>query len=154
MREEWDRERDVAEVKAVLEGLVEAWGRHDAEAYGALFTEDASYVTYIGTVYQGRRAIVEGHRALFAKFLKGTRLADEITDVRFLGPDVAVVGGRGDTYKGGRRPERPRKVQTYTLVRDADGSWQVAAFHNTRRKPLLEAISARFSPALAPAAGR
>ncbi|WP_392896247.1 SgcJ/EcaC family oxidoreductase [Streptomyces sp. LN699] len=133
--------------------LVAAWGRHDAEAYGALFTEDASYTTYIGTLYRGRRDIVESHRTLFAGFLKGTRLADEILDVRFLGPGVAVLTGRGDTYKG-KRPRKLGKVQTYTVVLEEDGQWRIAAFHNTRRKPLMEAVSYKVAPGLVPAAER
>lgn len=152
----------VASVQAVLDRLVSAWERHDAEAYGELFTEDATYITYIGTFYQGRRDIVESHRTLFAGFLKGTRLADEILDVRFYGPGVAVVNGRGDTYKG-KRPAKLSKIQTYTLVRDTDdgavggtegGEWRIAAFQNTKRKPLMEAVSYRFAPGLAPAAER
>ncbi|MFC9972406.1 SgcJ/EcaC family oxidoreductase [Spirillospora sp. NPDC127200] len=140
---------DRAAVTAVISALVDAWDRNDADAYAARFTEDATYVTFVGTRYQGRREIAESHRVLFAKFLKGTRLADEIVDVRFLGPDAAVVTGRGDTYKG-RRPGRLGKVQTYTLVREADGHSRVAAFHNTKRRPLMEAISFRTAPGLAP----
>jgi uncharacterized protein (TIGR02246 family) len=145
------QQQEIAAVKAVLDGLVAAWGRNDAEAYGALFTEDASYLTFVGTVYRGRRDIVESHRALFAKFLKGTKLADEILDIRFYGPDVAVVNGRGDTYKG-KRPHKLSKVQTYTLVRDADGQWRVAAFQNTQRKPVMEKISFIVSPDTIPKA--
>ncbi|WP_432145755.1 SgcJ/EcaC family oxidoreductase [Streptomyces sp. bgisy084] len=146
-------EQDIAAVKAVVEELIAAWGRHDAEAYGALFTQDATYTTYVGTFYQGRRDIVESHRTLFAKFLKDTQLADEILDIRFYGPDVAVVNGRGDTYKG-RRPRKLSKVQTYTLIRENGSRWRIAAFHNTRRKPLMEAMSYKFAPGLIPAADR
>ncbi|MFJ5809642.1 SgcJ/EcaC family oxidoreductase [Streptomyces sp. NPDC093093] len=142
-----------AAVRKVPAELVAAWGRHDAEAYGALFTEDASYITYIGTLYRGRRDIVENHRTLFSGFLKGTRLADEILDVCFLGPGVAVVTGRGDTYKG-KRPRKLGKVQTYTVVLEEDGHWRIAAFHNTRRKPLMEAVSYKVAPGLVPASER
>lgn len=146
-----------ASVRAVLDRLVAAWERHDAEAYGELFTEDATYITYVGTFYRGRRDIVDSHHTLFAGFLKGTRLADEILDVRFHGPGTAVVNGRGDTYKG-KRPAKLTKIQTYTLVRDAgegaDGQWRIAAFQNTKRKPLMEAVSYRFAPGLVPAAER
>ncbi|MGT2532788.1 SgcJ/EcaC family oxidoreductase [Streptomyces nojiriensis] len=145
--------KDVAAVQAVLTRLVGAWERHDAEAYGALFTEDATYITYVGTIYQGRRDIVESHHTLFAGFLKGTRLADEILGIRFYGTGLAVVNGRGDTYKG-KRPEKLGKVQTYTLVLEGDGQWRIAAFHNTKRKPLMEAVSYRFAPGLVPAAER
>ena len=142
---------ETAMITSVLDALVDAWERHDAEAYGELFTEDATYVTFVGTFYQGRQDIVDSHRTLFTTFLKGTRLADEVLDIRFHGPDVAVVNGRGDTYKG-RRPRKLTKIQTYTLVRQGDGRWRIAAFHNTRRKPLMESLSYRIAPGLVPAA--
>jgi len=133
----------------VLAGLIAAWARHDADAYGALFTADATYTTFVGTLYRGRTAIVESHRALFGAFLKNTTLADELIDVRFHGPDTAVVTTRGDTVKGSKR-KTLRKAQTYTVVREADGQWRIAAFHNTKHKPLMEAISAKLLPATAP----
>ncbi|MGK5551940.1 SgcJ/EcaC family oxidoreductase [Actinomadura kijaniata] len=144
---------DHTEVTAVLEALTDAWERGDADAYGELFTEDATYTTYVGTQYRGRRDIVESHRVLFERFLKGTRLAGEIVDVRFLTPDVAVVTGRGDTYKG-RVPRKLTKVQTTTLVRQDDGRWRIAAFHNTKRKPVMEAVGFRAAPGTAPGARR
>ncbi|MFD0594475.1 SgcJ/EcaC family oxidoreductase [Catellatospora coxensis] len=97
----------------------------------------------------GRADIIESHRALFRAFTKGTRLAGETISTTFLGPDTAVVVGRGDTYKGDRRPA-PSKIQTYTLVREPDG-WRVAAFHNTRRRSLMEAMQFRFAPGTRPA---
>jgi|UPI00082E89BB uncharacterized protein (TIGR02246 family) len=143
---------DTAAITGVMTRLKETWARHDADAYGSLFTQDATYITFVGTYYSGRAEIVSSHRILFAKYLKGTKLADEIVDIRFYGPDTAVVTGRGDTYKGGRAPGKPSKVQTLTFVREADGQWRIAAFHNTQRKPLLEAISFMTSPGLIPAA--
>lgn len=137
----------------VIDSLIDAWRPHDADAYGASFTLDATYVTFVGTYYRGRLDIVESHRILFAKYLKGTQLADEILDISFPAPNVAVVTGRGDTYKG-KRPKKLSKVQTYTLVREADGQWRIAAFQNTRRKPLMEAISFKTTPGLIPAAQR
>jgi uncharacterized protein (TIGR02246 family) len=109
-----------SEITSVIASLIIAWGQHDAEAYGALFTEDAAYITFVGTCYRGRQDIIESHRALFEKFLKGTKLADEIIDVRVLGLGAAVVVSRGDTYKG-KQPKKPGKIQTYTLVRENDG---------------------------------
>ncbi|MFI6896115.1 SgcJ/EcaC family oxidoreductase [Streptomyces sp. NPDC050256] len=137
-------------VTEVIASLIEAWRRHDADAYGAQFTQDATYITFTGTYYQGRSDIIDSHRALFAKFLKGTRLADEILDIRFYGPDTAVITGRGDNHKGSK-PKKLTKVQTYTLVRESDGQWRIAAFHNTKRKPLMETISFKAAPGLVPA---
>ncbi|MCZ4121996.1 SgcJ/EcaC family oxidoreductase [Streptomyces sp. H39-S7] len=149
-----DRTADLQAITALFEGMNAAWGRGDADAYGEHFTSDATYTTYVGTLYQGRTDIVESHRALLATFLKGTRLAAETTDIRFLSPDTAVVLSRGDVSKGDKPPRKLRKVQTSTVVRDADGRWRVAAFHNTKRHPVMEAVSFTFAPATKPLAHR
>ncbi|MFH9725071.1 SgcJ/EcaC family oxidoreductase [Streptomyces sp. NPDC017254] len=138
-------------VCGVLSSLAAAWGAADADAYGALFTQDATYTTYVGTHYQGRGDIIEAHRALFGGFVKGTKLADSILGIRFLGPDAAVVTSRGDTYTGGR-PGELSKVQTYTLTREADGRWRIAAFQNTQRQPVMEKVSFLLSPGTVPGA--
>ncbi|MFG1797462.1 SgcJ/EcaC family oxidoreductase [Nocardia sp. NPDC049149] len=146
--------QSVQEVCDLLDELTAAWGRGDADAYGRIFTENATYTSYVGTHYQGRTDLTEGHRALFSGFLKGTELADSYLDIRFYGPDTAVVTSRGDTYKGERKsPSELSKTQTYTLVR-TDGRWQIAAFHNTKRQNVMERISFLFAPDTRPAAER
>ncbi|MEV6557240.1 SgcJ/EcaC family oxidoreductase [Nocardia sp. NPDC051756] len=142
------------EIRAVFTEMVEAWGRGDADAYGAVFTEDATYTAWFGTLFQGRADIVESHRALFGSFLKDTKMADDVVDIRFYGPDTAVVNSRGDLYKGSpKTPDRLSKVQTYTLVRQ-DGQWLIASFQNTKRKQLMERFTFRFAPGARPAAQR
>jgi uncharacterized protein (TIGR02246 family) len=147
-----DRSTDNERITELLDALVRAWAEGDAAAYGLLFAEDASYITFVGTVYQGRTDIVRSHRTLFTKLLDGTRLIYEELDRRFYGPNTAVVTTRGDTIKG--RAQRLTKVQTYTLVRRDDGGWQVAAFHNTARQSIKERMSFRLAPETMPAAYR
>lgn len=137
------------EVTDVIGAMASAWERGDADAYGALFTEDASYTIFVGTVYHGRHDITESHRVLFTRFLKGTKLAVGKSHVRYYGPDMAIINSTGDTYKG-RPPRKLTKVQTLTLVRQADDGWLIAAFHNTQRKAWMEAISSRIAPQLRP----
>ncbi|MFB6614546.1 SgcJ/EcaC family oxidoreductase [Streptomyces sp. NPDC085524] len=140
-------------VCATLDALTAAWGRGDAEAYGRQFTEEATYTTYVGSHYEGRSDITEGHRALFKDFVKDTKLAAAYLDLRFLGKDAAILTGRGDDYTGSRpAPAELTKVQTYTLVRDTDGAWRIAAFHNTQRRNVMERFSFLYSPATAPKA--
>ncbi|MEV6431019.1 SgcJ/EcaC family oxidoreductase [Nocardia sp. NPDC051463] len=146
--------QSLQEICDLLDELTGAWGRGDADAYGAVFTEDATYTSYVGTYYQGRSDIAGGHRALFDGFVKGTKLADSILGIRFYGPDTAVVTSRGDTYKGDpKSPEDLSKTQTYTMVRQ-DGRWLIAAFHNTQRKNVMERISFLYDPDTKPAAER
>ncbi|WP_083889358.1 SgcJ/EcaC family oxidoreductase [Nocardia pneumoniae] len=144
------------ELRAVCETIATmtaAWDRNDADAFGATFTENATYTTFLGTHYTGRRDLTDAHRALFSGFLKGTKLADSFLGVRFYGDDVAIVTSRGDRYED-ERPAELAKTQTYTLVREADGQWRIASFHNTKRQSVMERVSFLFDPATKPEAER
>ncbi|MCX4451507.1 SgcJ/EcaC family oxidoreductase [Streptomyces sp. NPDC087866] len=144
---------DQRAVCTTLRALTDAWDRADATGYGEQFTEDATYTTYVGTHYQGRQDIADAHRALFDGFVEGTSLADSFLGIRFYGPDTAVVTSRGDTYKGDRPSAADlTKTQTYTLVREGDGHWRIAAFHNTKRQNVMERLSFLWDPATAPEA--
>lgn len=146
------RDADTAAIRDLLDAAVQAWNRGDGAAYGRLFTDDATDVTFVGTVYTGGEEIGRAHQALFDSFLKGTRLAMEILSIRHYGPDAAVVLTRGDTYKGDR-PAGLGKLAGYTLVREpATGQWRIAAVQKTRHRPLMEALSFRFQPATRPTA--
>ncbi len=136
-----------------IAAMTAAWDRNDADAFGATFTENASYTTFLGTHYTGRRDLTEAHRALFSGFLKGTKLVDSFLGARFYGDNVAIVTSRGDRYDDDR-PARLSKTQTYTLVRESDGQWRIASFHNTKRQPALERISFLFDSATKPQAER
>ena len=140
---------DHAAIQAVLQQAQEAWSRGDGAAYGACFTADATDITFVGTVYHGGDEIGRAHQELFDSFLKNTKLSLEILDIRRYGADTAVVLTRGDVGKGTSR--RLGKLATYTLVRDSDGRWRIAAVQKTQRKPLMEAISFAFQPATRPA---
>lgn len=137
-------------IRALIERSREAWNRGDGAAYGACFTDDATDVTYVGTVYHGGAEIGRAHQALFDSFLKGTRLTVEILEIRYYGADTAIVVTRGESSK--RRPGKLGKLATYTVVRDTDGQWRIAAVQKTRRKPLMEAMTFMSRPATRPAA--
>ncbi|WP_433467369.1 SgcJ/EcaC family oxidoreductase [Spirillospora sp. CA-128828] len=140
---------DTTAIQSLFARLTSAWGAGDGAAYGACFTTDATYITYVGTLYRGAEEIGDAHQALFDSFLKGTKLACEIVDIRLTTPDTAVVITRGDTYK--KAPGKLKKLQTNTVVRGADGQWRLAAFQNTLHKSLMEAVSFKFQPATRPA---
>lgn len=115
-------------VEAFLDRVKQAWDAGDAETYAQQFTEDASYVIFLGDAMFGRDEIGRTHHDVFTKWQRGTRMVVRPIDVRTIDADTTVVTtvggiGRGDTIEFD-------KYQTYTLHR-SDGRWRCAAFQNT-----------------------
>ncbi|WP_067837055.1 SgcJ/EcaC family oxidoreductase [Nocardia lijiangensis] len=132
-----DRTKDEALIREVVAHAAQAWDDNDATAYAAEFTEDSDYVAFDGTLLRGREANRALHAGLFDGVLYGTRMDGAIESIRFLTDDVAVVHGTGSVVFAWQRevPKGRRSRNTWVLVRTADG-WQVAAFHNTRVRPV------------------
>ncbi|NKY36871.1 SgcJ/EcaC family oxidoreductase [Nocardia speluncae] len=133
--------RTVAEaeqqIREVLSRAALAWADNDATAYAAEFTADSDYVAFDGTHVRGREANRALHAGLFEGPLYGTRLEGEIESIRFLTDDVAVAHMTGSVVFAWQSgiPRNRRSRNTWVLHR-ADGEWKVAAFHNTRVRPL------------------
>jgi uncharacterized protein (TIGR02246 family) len=111
----------------VLDLFRKAWDAGDAEAYGRLFTEDATYVIFLGDALLGRQQIQDTHHDVFTKWQKGTRLVVAPLQTTMLSEDTAVILTKGGI---GAAPIECDKYQTFTLVRRG-GIWLIAAFHNT-----------------------
>jgi uncharacterized protein (TIGR02246 family) len=124
---------DETAIRQLFMNLEHAWNAGDAIAYGACFTEDSDYVTFEGGHLQGRAANTNAHQKLFETFLKGSKLEGQITDLRFLASDVAVLHATGNVkLRWQSRPAPGRKsIQTYVAVKQ-NGMWRFAAFHNAR----------------------
>ncbi len=137
-----------AAVRATLSRLADAWGGGDPDHYAALFTEDADYTAFDGTRMAGRRAIADGHRALFAGIMRGSRMTMPEPNIRFVTPDVAVVCALGGIImrwqRGRTRPSAKRLSSvTFVLVRH-DDAWLVTAFQNTRHRPWSRTLMGRL----------
>lgn len=132
-----DRSADEAAVRALYQQLMEGWNQGSGEAFAAPFAEDGDLIAFDGTHFRGRQEIIPFHQRLFETHLKGTRLVGQVTSVRFLGSDVALMhalGGMVMHGKSGPAPERD-SIQTLVATRGGDG-WRLAAFHNTRVRPM------------------
>jgi uncharacterized protein (TIGR02246 family) len=125
------------QITAVLTRLAAAWNAGDGTAYGAEFTEDATYVTFAGEVLRGRAAIAEVHQFLFDGPLGGSRMSGPgAGEVRTITDDVAhvLVDGAGGVRLEGQEELPEDRVGTVSfLLRRDRGGWAVAAFQNTRR---------------------
>jgi uncharacterized protein (TIGR02246 family) len=143
---------DEAAIRDLIARQVNSWNAADPAAYAHTYTPEGDCVTFLGGHHHGRLAIAASGEApsagtLFVKLLRGAQLDVEITDLRFLTPDVAVIHAHGGLAKPGRRPSRrTRRINTSVAVRTEHG-WLLAATHNTTRRAfaqkLLTAAAAR-----------
>ena len=124
------------QIAAVLSRLAAAWNAGDGTAYGAEFTEDATYVTFAGEVLRGRAAIAGIHQVLFDGPLRGSRMSGTgAGEVRMITDDVAhvLVDGAGGVRLEGQEELPDERVSTVSFVLRRDGGdWAVVAFQNTR----------------------
>ena len=128
---------DEAAVRALYTQAMEGWNTGSGEAFAAPFAEDGHLVAFDGTHFKGRDEIVAFHQPLFDKWLKGTRLVAAIESVRFLSPDVALMHVLGGTVMRGKTQPAPERDSIQTLVAiKRDGTWRLAAFQNTRVRPM------------------
>ena len=128
---------DEAAVRGLHAELMNAWNRGSGEAFAAAFTEDGDLIAFDGTHFKGRKAIAPFHQQLFDTHLKGTRLVGEVTSVRFLSPNVALFHAIGGTIMRGKSKPSPERESIQTMVAVLrDGEWRLAAFQNTRARPM------------------
>ncbi|HEU5377781.1 MAG TPA: SgcJ/EcaC family oxidoreductase [Ktedonobacteraceae bacterium] len=124
---------DEQALHALYQQLTRAWNSGDGQAYGAVFTEDASYIDVTGTNTQGRHAISAAHQQMFQTFLKGSQLVATITSIRFLCPDIALLHVQGNTLLAGQTELAPDRatIETAIAVKE-QGKWLFTALQNTR----------------------
>ena len=128
---------DEAAVRDLYRELMGGWNRGSGEAFAAAFTEEGVLVAFDGTHFKGREEIAPFHQELFDRWMKGTRLVGRVEDVRFLGPDVALMHAVGSTVMRGKSEPSPERDSIQTLVAVRQGEqWRLAAFQNTRVRPM------------------
>jgi uncharacterized protein (TIGR02246 family) len=136
-RTEEGRVTDQRAIRALHRRVLEAWGAGDGEAFAAPFSDDAVFIGFDGSVMRGREQIASSHQEVFDRWMKGTRLVEEGTEVRFVARDVAIVHALGGTLMRGKSEPAPEResIQTLVAVRHA-GGWSFASFQNTRIRPI------------------
>jgi uncharacterized protein (TIGR02246 family) len=122
---------DSAAVRDILHSASAAWAAGDADAFAALFLDDAT-VVMPGVLHRGRAAVHSFMADAFAGRLKGSRGVDDASDVRIVGNNTAIVVGRGGIVLADEQsvPAERERFATWVLARQG-GRWQIAAYANT-----------------------
>ena len=119
-------------LRELVAKLEAAWNSGDSAAWAVHFAEDADFIHVLGGHYSGRTSIERGHRVIFDTIYKGSRNNLKVEQVRFVGPDVAIVFIHGNLlwYLNGAEQHIEARP-TLVAEKSSDGRWQVVAFQNT-----------------------
>jgi len=131
---------DEVAIRALIDRQVKGWDAGDSGSYASVFTPDADYVTFLGGRHKGRDEIATSYAPLLENLLKGSRLRAQITQLRYLAPDVALIQAQAVVTKRARRWNRGGdRVNTSIAVRTDDG-WRLAVSQNTARRRFAEKL--------------
>ncbi|HTA49767.1 MAG TPA: SgcJ/EcaC family oxidoreductase [Verrucomicrobiae bacterium] len=126
-------EADEHAIRAVIDRFMDAWNRHDAKSFAAVFAEDADFTNVRGVGATGRANIESFHAPMFATIFSKSHQEYTGIKTRFIRPDVASVDVRwkmtGTTDpQGNLRPER-EGLLNFVMVKNA-GRWEIVVMHN------------------------
>ena len=123
--------KDEIAIQAVLDDSYRAWAAGDAVGMVADYTADATAIMP-GSLREGRDAIRENMAQAFAGPLKGTSIYSRQLGLRFAGDGTAiVVSESGILFPGQTTVPDEGKVYATWVLEKRDGSWKIAAYHNS-----------------------
>ena len=135
------RTTDEPAIEQLICELVDAWERGDAEAYGARYRADGTFTNVDGDFYVGRDEFVRRHAEIFAGYLAGTTITLATRQLRFVGPDVAVVdvdvsllGVKEPAAGVALDPDGAVHTCLLMVLVKAGGAWWISAYHNVWRQ--------------------
>ena len=111
------------------------WIRRDGHAYGTAYWPDAELVDPSGQVWNGREAIIQTHRDLWAGAAKATRMTEYFRRVRALSSNLFVLDI--DTSATGFSPPPPGapngvvRTRLKHIVERRNGDWKIVSSQNT-----------------------
>lgn len=122
---------DSAAIAALTQQIVAAWAKHDAAAFGDVFTEDGTMIL-AGVYCEGRAAVREFMAKAFDGPYRGTQVTGTPISIRFLGPDAAILLSSGGVIAAGATEVAPDSgIRASWLVTRQDGQWRLLAYQNT-----------------------
>lgn len=123
--------QDEAAVAALYHGLLDCWNRRAAEAFAAVFSEDAHVIGFDGSQMNGRAEVASMVADIFAHH-ETAAYVSKVRQIRFLGPDVALLRAVVGMRPPGQADLNPavNALQTLLATRDAD-TWRITLFQNT-----------------------
>lgn len=127
---------DTEAINALLSTYPETWRKHDMDAWGRLFTEDADFVTHSGDWWKSNPENVAGHKAISDTVREQKTIYQlDAAKIRFLTPDIALVHATwawpGFIQSPGEGPVDRKGIISMVMIKQ-EGKWLIRSSQNTR----------------------
>jgi uncharacterized protein (TIGR02246 family) len=133
---------------------VDAWNRHDMDAFVADTTPDADWINVVGMHWKGRDTVRRAHAVMHAGlFARSRMLPPEQSEMRQIAPNVVIETQVGRLEGVGLRPDgKPYpddgNLMTMVFVKSGNG-WRIAHAHNGH----IDKQAAPYDPGRTPVPG-
>jgi uncharacterized protein (TIGR02246 family) len=118
------RPEDEKAIRSLTDSFVDAFGKGNAKAIAAMFTEQGEAIDSAGAAIRGRESL-EGHYTERFAAYPGEKIETTIDLIHFLAPEVARQDGRSKLIPAGEGLPTTSKY-TATFVK-SQGRWQIAS---------------------------
>jgi uncharacterized protein (TIGR02246 family) len=124
------KEQEV-EIRALYQQLLDGWNKRSADAMAEPFAEDGELIGFDGSQVTGKAAVVSHLQPIFADHPTPIYVS-KVRNVRFLGPEVAVLRAVAGMVPSGQSDIDPKLNTHHTLVAaKREGKWYIELFQNT-----------------------
>ena len=122
-------ESDERELRGLAQQLWDGWNGRSGNTFAAPFAEDADYVVVDGIRIKGRDVIAAGHQQIFDTIYRDSHNTATVRNIRFLSDDIAVAHVEWNLTL--QQDTAVHKAMATAVMARNDGSWSIAAYHNT-----------------------
>ena len=121
------------EALAVVDEMIARWNRKDAEAFAAMFAEDADFTDVLGQTAHGRAEIAAQHTFPFTRTLRSAVLSADHVAARTCGTDTLVVRVHWTmtgplAFDDSPLPDMQGKMQV--VIQHGERGWQIVSVLN------------------------
>ncbi|GCE31637.1 hypothetical protein KDA_71210 [Dictyobacter alpinus] len=134
------------QIEKLYQALIDSWNRRDAQSFAVLFTEDGETIGFDGSQLIGQSEIASNLHEIFSHHVTPPYIT-KVKDVRFFGPDTAILRAVVGMIPPGRTEIEPQLNAIQTLVATkSERGWLIAHLQTTPaqfhgRPDLLEQLT-------------
>jgi uncharacterized protein (TIGR02246 family) len=123
-----DKAADEDSIRSAVEGLGEAWNRHDPQGMVQDFADELEHVSVRGHWQHTRAELEETYRRNHQGIWADVTFTPVVEQIRFLRPDVAVAIVQG-VFRSAAGNEEPAR-STWVFSKEGE-QWLLRAFQQT-----------------------